>query len=364
MAARETPATRAARAAGVTFELHEYEHDPRADSYALEAATELGLDPDRVFKTLVVDARRRAGRVHRAGGRPAQPEGARQARARWRRSPRAEKVTGYVAGGISPLGQRRALPTFVDEIGVPLRHGVRQRGPARARDRAGARPTSSPSRARTCASSGRGCQTTPRGNTERGFGAGSSWCRSARGGAPCTPRHSPHLPLAALAASRSERRPGRLTGTSVRPASPRSRRPAACSSARPARRRVENGGITCGVVNVTPHRNGRTIKQVLIGWEAPCDQPGMVMDGVAVAQAVKVRRARSGSSFKRRAQLRGRASAPATPRRSKTGSRASSTSAVRSARGTYSGVAVVMRDGQQVDRCATGNVTWRAQRLR
>ena len=46
MPARETPATRAARDAGVAFELHEYEHDPRADSYALEAATALDLDPD------------------------------------------------------------------------------------------------------------------------------------------------------------------------------------------------------------------------------------------------------------------------------------------------------------------------------
>ena len=114
MAARETPATRAARAAGVPFELHEYEHDPRAESYALEAATALGLDPERVFKTLVVD---RDGELAvcivpageqlslRALGK----------RAQMAPVPRAEKVTGYVAGGISPLGQRRALPTFVDE---------------------------------------------------------------------------------------------------------------------------------------------------------------------------------------------------------------------------------------------------------
>jgi Cys-tRNA(Pro)/Cys-tRNA(Cys) deacylase len=113
MAARETPATRAARAAGVPFELHEYEHDPRADSYALEAATALDLDPARVYKTLVVS---RDGELVvcivpageqlnlRALGKRAEmaPTG------------RAEKVTGYVAGGISPLGQRRPLPTLVD----------------------------------------------------------------------------------------------------------------------------------------------------------------------------------------------------------------------------------------------------------
>jgi Cys-tRNA(Pro)/Cys-tRNA(Cys) deacylase len=113
MAGRETPATRAAREAGVDFRLHEYEHDRRADSYALEAATALGLDPARVFKTLVVS---RDGELTvcivpageqldlRALGK----------RAELAPTARAEKVTGYVAGGISPLGQRRALPTLVD----------------------------------------------------------------------------------------------------------------------------------------------------------------------------------------------------------------------------------------------------------
>jgi Cys-tRNA(Pro)/Cys-tRNA(Cys) deacylase len=114
MAARETPATRAARTAEVEFELHEYEHDPRADSYALEAAEALGLDPDRVFKTLVVD---RDGDlavcIVPAGEKlHLQALGKRAAMAA---TDRAEKVTGYVAGGISPLGQRKPLPTFVDE---------------------------------------------------------------------------------------------------------------------------------------------------------------------------------------------------------------------------------------------------------
>jgi Cys-tRNA(Pro)/Cys-tRNA(Cys) deacylase len=114
MAGRETPATRALREAGVTFELREYAHDPAAGAYALEAAEALGLDPDTVFKTLVVD---RDGSLAvclvpscaqldtRALGKRvglAPPE-------------RAEKVTGYVTGGISPFGQRRPLPTLVDE---------------------------------------------------------------------------------------------------------------------------------------------------------------------------------------------------------------------------------------------------------
>jgi Cys-tRNA(Pro)/Cys-tRNA(Cys) deacylase len=55
MSGRETPATKAARDAGVEFAVHEYAHDPGADSYALEAAGALGLEPGRVFKTLVAD---------------------------------------------------------------------------------------------------------------------------------------------------------------------------------------------------------------------------------------------------------------------------------------------------------------------
>ena len=114
MPARETPATRAAREAGVPFELHEYEHDPRADSYALEAAEALRLDPERVFKTLVVsrDGELAVCIVPAGEKLHLQALGKRAAMAP---ADRAEKVTGYVAGGISPLGQRRALPTFVDE---------------------------------------------------------------------------------------------------------------------------------------------------------------------------------------------------------------------------------------------------------
>lgn len=114
MAGRATPATQAARKAKVRHAIHEYAHDPGADSYALEAAEALDLDPHRVFKTLVVD---RDGTLTvciipaadtldlRALGK----------RAQLAPTDRAEKVTGYVAGGISPLGQRRQLPTLLDD---------------------------------------------------------------------------------------------------------------------------------------------------------------------------------------------------------------------------------------------------------
>jgi Cys-tRNA(Pro)/Cys-tRNA(Cys) deacylase len=113
MAGRETPATRAAKAAGITYTLHEYDHDPRAASYAGEAAEVLGLDPRRVFKTLVVSVGDdlAVAIVPAAGQLDLKAVGKRAAMAD---TARAEKVTGYVAGGISPLGQRKRLPTFLD----------------------------------------------------------------------------------------------------------------------------------------------------------------------------------------------------------------------------------------------------------
>jgi Cys-tRNA(Pro)/Cys-tRNA(Cys) deacylase len=117
MASRESQATRAARQGGVAFEVHEYRHDPRAESYGLEAASALELDPARVFKTLVVDL---DGSLATC---VVPVESALDLRALGKRAAmadtgRAEKVTGYVAGGISPLGQRRALPTFVDDTAL------------------------------------------------------------------------------------------------------------------------------------------------------------------------------------------------------------------------------------------------------
>ena len=113
MAGRETPATRAAKAAGITYTLHEYDHDPRAESYAGEAAEALGLDPRRVFKTLVVAVGDdlAVAIVPAASQLDLKAVGKRAAMAD---TARAEKVTGYVAGGISPLGQRKRLPTFLD----------------------------------------------------------------------------------------------------------------------------------------------------------------------------------------------------------------------------------------------------------
>ena len=113
MAARDTPATRAARAAGITFSVHEYEHDERAASYGLEAAESLGVDAAKVFKTLVADVDGTLTVCLVPADRRLDL-GALGKRARMADERAAQRATGYVLGGISPLGQRRRLPTVVD----------------------------------------------------------------------------------------------------------------------------------------------------------------------------------------------------------------------------------------------------------
>jgi len=117
MAGRDTPATTAARKAGVEHRVHEYAHDPSAASYGMEAAEALGLDPARVFKTLVADL---DGTLTVCIVPVAHELDLRSLgkRARLADTAKAERTTGYVAGGISPLGQRRALPTLVDETAL------------------------------------------------------------------------------------------------------------------------------------------------------------------------------------------------------------------------------------------------------
>ena len=92
--------------AGVAYRLHPYDHDPRAASFGLEAASALGVDPARVFKTLLAVPRRVARGRRRAGVGPARPQGAgpraRRQQGRDGRRGRRRARTGYVAGGISP----------------------------------------------------------------------------------------------------------------------------------------------------------------------------------------------------------------------------------------------------------------------
>lgn len=118
-----TPATRALATAGIEYAEHPYEHDPAAQSYGLEAAEAIGVAPERVLKTLLAqtDLPRDHGLV--VGIVPvtgqldlkalAATVGAKKAT--MADPALAERTTGYVVGGISPIGQKRALTTVLDE---------------------------------------------------------------------------------------------------------------------------------------------------------------------------------------------------------------------------------------------------------
>ncbi|TYO62873.1 Cys-tRNA(Pro) deacylase [Bradyrhizobium hipponense] len=116
---KATPATRALSAAGVAFTVHTYDYDPDAESIGLQAASALAEDPARVLKTLMalvdgkpvcvivpsdqeVSMKKLAAVV---SGKSAQ----------MMKPPEAERVTGFKVGGISPFGQRREVPTVIEQ---------------------------------------------------------------------------------------------------------------------------------------------------------------------------------------------------------------------------------------------------------
>ncbi|OIQ52251.1 Cys-tRNA(Pro)/Cys-tRNA(Cys) deacylase YbaK [Pseudodesulfovibrio hydrargyri] len=113
-----TPAINAAKKAKIKYTVHEYDHDPAAPSFGVEAAEKLGVPPGRVFKTLVVDA----GGTLAVAVVPvllkldlkamAKAVGAKKAAMAEVKV--VERTTGYVVGGVSPLGQKKRLPTVLD----------------------------------------------------------------------------------------------------------------------------------------------------------------------------------------------------------------------------------------------------------
>lgn len=121
-----TPATQALLDAGMAFTMHTYEHNPASTSYGIEAAEALGLKTAEVFKTLIVmvdaqphvavlpvDCSLSMKMIAKAvGGKHAEMAPADV----------AQRVTGYVLGGISPIGQRSRLPTVVDSSVLGLEH--------------------------------------------------------------------------------------------------------------------------------------------------------------------------------------------------------------------------------------------------
>jgi len=113
-----TPATALLTRTGVTFTLHPYRHDPRADAFGDEAVAALGLDAARVFKTLIatVDGRLVCAVVPVSGRLDLKKLAAAVGgkRATMAEPAAAARATGYVVGGISPIGQKSRLPVVVD----------------------------------------------------------------------------------------------------------------------------------------------------------------------------------------------------------------------------------------------------------
>ena len=118
MAGQGTAATALLTGLGIAYTVHAYEHDPRHGSFGIEAAEALGVVAGRVFKTLVadVDGGLTVGVVPVAAqlDLKALATAAGGKKAAMADVAAAERATGYVAGGISPLGQRRRLPVVID----------------------------------------------------------------------------------------------------------------------------------------------------------------------------------------------------------------------------------------------------------
>jgi Cys-tRNA(Pro)/Cys-tRNA(Cys) deacylase len=115
-----TPAINLARKAGIKHLIHEYSHDPAHTSYGLEAAEKMGVEPARVFKTLIVatDTRELLVGIVPVTAQLNMKQIAKAAGAKKAAMAAAADVqrsSGYVLGGVSPLGQKKALRTFVDD---------------------------------------------------------------------------------------------------------------------------------------------------------------------------------------------------------------------------------------------------------
>ncbi|WP_031465537.1 Cys-tRNA(Pro) deacylase [Sciscionella sediminilitoris] len=119
MAGKATQATKVLDRARLHYALHGYTVEQDGESYGAEAAAALGIEPERMFKTLVaeVDGTLRIGVVPVSGklDLKALAAAAGGKRARMAEVPDAQRATGYVAGGIAPLGHRQRIPVTVDE---------------------------------------------------------------------------------------------------------------------------------------------------------------------------------------------------------------------------------------------------------
>ena len=117
-----TPAIKHAEQEKISFEVHQYEHDPAVQAYGEEAAEAMGADASRVFKTLLIalngESRNLAVAIVPVSSQlnlKAAASGFGAKKAKMADTRIAQNVTGYILGGISPLGQKKHLPTIIDE---------------------------------------------------------------------------------------------------------------------------------------------------------------------------------------------------------------------------------------------------------
>jgi Cys-tRNA(Pro)/Cys-tRNA(Cys) deacylase len=120
-----TPALDLLKKARAEHRIHSYEHDPKAPSYGLEAAEKLGLQPEQVFKTLLAATERHellVAVVPVVGSLDlkALAQAAGVKKCEMADPAAAQRSTGYLLGGISPLGQKKRLRTFIDQSAQPF----------------------------------------------------------------------------------------------------------------------------------------------------------------------------------------------------------------------------------------------------
>ena len=126
--ARTTPATLALQQAGADFVLMAYDYDPDAPRVGLQAAAALGIDPAQLFKTLMVLVDGKPACVIAPSDAEVSMKklaAALKAKSAHMMKPAdAERLTGYKVGGVSPFGQRKAVPTVLDETAILFEHIV------------------------------------------------------------------------------------------------------------------------------------------------------------------------------------------------------------------------------------------------